>query len=306
MESHAPSRCLGIRFVEVPEMPKGTITGTEITGGGMTRAAGRLIMAIAGIHFLFGVWFGRAQLAAIVKDGFFNAIAPHAGRQLLFWFAAFAAPAFLAGFLLARMGARGEAAPRAVGWSVFAFAIVMNLLMPLSGGWLLLGPAVLLLLDARRNHRPVRRGGFSISTDESKLDRGLVHEFLRGSYWAKGIPRATADRSIENALNFGVYEGGRQIGFARVITDRATFAYLSDVFVLEPHRGRALGTWLMEVVLAHPDLQGLRRWMLATHDAHGLYRKVGFTGLSHPEHFMELVFPDIYERAAAGEKGASP
>ena len=139
-----------------------------------------------------------------------------------------------------------------------------------------------------------RHEGFVISTDRSRLDRRLIHEFLRHSYWARGIPRETVDRSIDNALCFGLYEGERQVGFARVITDDATFGYLSDVFVLDSHRGRGLATWLMEVVLAHPDLQGIRRWMLATADAHGLYRKVGFTELSKPERIMERLLPDAY------------
>lgn len=144
---------------------------------------------------------------------------------------------------------------------------------------------------------------FSINTDQGKLDRDAVHEFLHNSYWAKGIPRDAVDMSIDNALCFGLFQGDRQIGFARVITDYATFAYLSDVFIFESHRGRGLATWLMEVILAHPDLQGLRRWMLATNDAHGLYRKVGFRDLAHPERFMELVFPDLYERERPGRKG---
>ena len=148
-----------------------------------------------------------------------------------------------------------------------------------------------------------RKAGFSINTDQGKLDRGAVHEFLRNSYWAKGVPREVVDRSIENTLCFGVYEGERQVGFARVITDYATFGYLSDVFIVESHRGRGLATWMMEVILAHPDLQGLRRWMLATNDAHGLYRKVGFRDLAHPERFMELVFPDLYEREHPGRRG---
>jgi GNAT superfamily N-acetyltransferase len=139
------------------------------------------------------------------------------------------------------------------------------------------------------------KDGFIISTDERRLDRGAVHEFLRSSYWAEGIPRDVLDRSIDNAVCFGLYEGTRQIGFARVITDRSTFAYLSDVYVLEEYRGRGLATWLMEAVLEHPDLQGLRRWMLATRDAHGLYRKVGFSDLAHPERLMEMVFSDRYE-----------
>lgn len=138
------------------------------------------------------------------------------------------------------------------------------------------------------------KDGFVISTDERRLDRDAIHEFLKGSYWAAGIPRDVLDRSIDHALCFGLYDGSRQIGFARVITDRATFAYLSDVYVLEEYRGRGLATWLMEAVLEHPDLQGLRRWMLATQDAHGLYRKVGFRDLAHPERLMEMVFSNRY------------
>jgi GNAT superfamily N-acetyltransferase len=141
------------------------------------------------------------------------------------------------------------------------------------------------------------REGFTISTDRSRLDRGAIHRFLAGSYWAKGIPREIVDRSIDGALCFGLYEDGRQIGFARVITDAATFAYLADVYVLESHRGRGLATWLMESILAHPDLQGLRRWMLVTRDAHALYRKVGFRELAHSERIMEMTFPEIYEGA---------
>ena len=141
-----------------------------------------------------------------------------------------------------------------------------------------------------------RRDGFTISTDPSRLDRDTIHEFLSGSYWAKAIPREIVDRSIEGALCFGLYENERQIGFARVNTDFATFAYLADVFVLESHRGRGLAAWLMESILAHPQLQGLRRWMLVTRDAHPLYRKVGFTALAHPEMVMEMTFPGIYER----------
>jgi GNAT superfamily N-acetyltransferase len=142
----------------------------------------------------------------------------------------------------------------------------------------------------------MKREGFTISTDPARLDRALIHEFLSASYWARGIPRETVERSIAGALCFGLYENGRQVGFARVITDRATFAYLADVFVLESHRGRGLAAWLMETILAHPDVQGLRRWMLLTRDAHPLYRKVGFTDLAHPERVMERVDAGVYER----------
>ena len=142
-----------------------------------------------------------------------------------------------------------------------------------------------------------QRDGFTVSTEKAKLDREAIHAFLSTSYWARGIPRQVVDRSIEHSLCFGLYQGGRLAGFARVITDHATFAYLSDVFVLDAHRGRGIGTWFMEVVMAHPDLQNLRRWMLATADAHGLYRKVGFTELSKPERMMEKLLPDAYGAA---------
>lgn len=141
-----------------------------------------------------------------------------------------------------------------------------------------------------------RRGDLTISTDGRRLDRAAVHEFLRGSYWAGNIPRDVVDRAIEGSLCFGVYEGSRQVGFARVVSDRATFAYLADVFVLESHRGRGLAAWLMETIRSHPALQGLRRWMLVTKDAHRLYRRCGFEPLAHPERIMEIVDTDIYSR----------
>ena len=140
------------------------------------------------------------------------------------------------------------------------------------------------------------RGAYSISTDPGLLDRPLIHAFLSRSYWAGGIPRETVDRSIENALCFGVYEGASQVGFARVITDRATVAYLADVFVLESHRGRGLAVWLMEAIRSHPDLQGLRRWILMTRDAHGLYEKSGFRTIEDPGRCMEIVDRDVYSR----------
>jgi GNAT superfamily N-acetyltransferase len=132
-----------------------------------------------------------------------------------------------------------------------------------------------------------RRDGYLISTDASMLDLEVVHGYLSGSYWAAGVPEDVVRRSIENSLCFGVYRGEEQAGFARVVTDRATFAYLADVFVLEEHRGQGIGKWLVEVILSHPDLQGLRRWMLATRDAHDLYRRYAFTELARPGIFME-------------------
>ncbi len=135
--------------------------------------------------------------------------------------------------------------------------------------------------------REWRSGGYVISTDASRLDLRTVHDSLKNSYWAAGVPFDVVERSVENSIAFGVYDSEAQVGFARVVTDRATFAYLADVFVLEAHRGRGLGKWLMETILSHPELQGLRRWMLATRDAHELYRRHGFDGLDSPEIFME-------------------
>jgi GNAT superfamily N-acetyltransferase len=135
--------------------------------------------------------------------------------------------------------------------------------------------------------REWQRGEYLVSTDRSLLDLQVIHGYLSTSYWAAGVPEEVVGRSIENSLNFGVYRGEEQVGFARVVTDRATFAYLADVFVLEAHRGQGLGKWLVEVVLSHPDLQGLRRWMLATRDAHDLYRRYAFTELARPAIFME-------------------
>jgi GNAT superfamily N-acetyltransferase len=141
-----------------------------------------------------------------------------------------------------------------------------------------------------------RRGEYVISTDPSRIDLDVVCGFLERSYWAAGISREVVARSIEGSLNFGVYFGDAQIGFARVITDYATFGYLADVFVLEEHRGQGLSMWLMETVMAHPRLQGFRVWRLATKDAHSLYEKVGFRALGHPERMMEIVDPAVYAR----------
>jgi GNAT superfamily N-acetyltransferase len=145
------------------------------------------------------------------------------------------------------------------------------------------------------------RGELEISTDPAKIDIGVVHQFLTNSYWAKGIPLDTVQRSIEHSLCFGVYKGNRQVGFARVITDYATFAYLADVFVLEAHRGQGLSRWLMECIVAHPQLQGLRRWALITRDAHDLYRKSGFTDLQNSQRWMERHDPDVYARNAGAD-----
>lgn len=146
------------------------------------------------------------------------------------------------------------------------------------------------------NHQEWRRGEFLISTDPARVDVAAVHIFLTSAYWAEGIPRETVERSIRASIPFGVYADRRMIGFARVITDSATFAYVGDVFIAAEFRGRGLSVWLMECVVAHPDLRGLRRWMLATRDAHGLYRKAGFRDLASPERWMERHDPDVYRR----------
>lgn len=140
-------------------------------------------------------------------------------------------------------------------------------------------------------------GEYSISTDRNRLDPDVVHRYLSGeSYWAKGIPLETVKRSIDNSLCFGLYHNKEQVGFARLVTDKATFAYLADVFIVEAHRGRGLSKWLVEVIHAHPDVQGLRRWLLGTRDAHGLYAQFGWTTI--PEEligrFMQRHDPDVY------------
>ena len=140
-----------------------------------------------------------------------------------------------------------------------------------------------------------RRGEYIISTDKSKLDLGVVHGFLTTSYWAAGIPMETVKKSIEHSLNFGVYRGEQQVGFARIITDYATFAYLGDVFILEEFRGQGLSKWLMEIIADYPELQGLRRWLLLTRDASGLYEKTGFVRPRTPERYMEKYFADAYK-----------
>jgi GNAT superfamily N-acetyltransferase len=139
-----------------------------------------------------------------------------------------------------------------------------------------------------------RQDEFTISTDPGRLDLALVHGFLTESYWARGIPLETVRRSVRTSLNFGLYRGEAQVGYARVVSDRATVAYVGDVFVLESWRGRGLSTWLLRTVLGHPELQGLRRWILLTRDAHRLYEKLGFTPLAVPERWMERWAPDVY------------
>jgi GNAT superfamily N-acetyltransferase len=151
------------------------------------------------------------------------------------------------------------------------------------------------LAETARDPQEVgRRGDFLISTARALLDLALIHDFLANrSYWATGRPVDVVRRSVDNSLCFGLYERGRQVGFARVVTDRATFAWLCDVFVLEEYRGHGLSKWLMECVMSHPALQGLRRVLLGTRDAHGLYERYGFTPLADPARFMEVLRLDV-------------
>src|SRR4030081_3562728 len=143
----------------------------------------------------------------------------------------------------------------------------------------------------------IKKDEFSISTDRDKLDLELIHGFLsKEAYWSQNIPLATVKRSIENSLNFGLYHGDRQIGYARVITDYATIAYLGDVFVIPAYRGKGLSKWLMQQVSDHPDLQGLRRWLLLTRDAHELYKKFGWQPIQSPDRYMERFDPDVYKK----------
>jgi GNAT superfamily N-acetyltransferase len=142
-----------------------------------------------------------------------------------------------------------------------------------------------------------QRDGFTISTDVAAIDRTVVAAALAQSYWATDIPAETVSRSIDGSLCFSIRDAERQVGFARVISDGATVAYLGDVFVLPEFQGRGLGKWLVECVMAHPQLQGMRRWLLATADAHTLYEKFGFKPLARPAMFMELHNPNVYRKA---------
>jgi N-acetylglutamate synthase-like GNAT family acetyltransferase len=136
---------------------------------------------------------------------------------------------------------------------------------------------------------------YEISTDTDRLNVEVIHNFLaEESYWSPGIPRAIVERAMQNSLCFGVYHRAAQVGFARVVTDKSTFALLADLFILSAHRGKGLSKWLMRCVVGHEDLQGLRRLLLLTSDAHGLYRQFGFKELGNPSRFMEVLRQDIY------------
>lgn len=144
--------------------------------------------------------------------------------------------------------------------------------------------------------REWQRGEYTIGTDPNRLDIRVIHDFISNqSYWAQGRTIETMQRALDNSLNFGLYKNNQQVGFARVVTDRATFAWIADVFVLPEERGRGLSKWLMEVILTHPELQGFRRWVLATKDAHSLYARFGFIALHRPERWMERPDPHMQE-----------
>jgi GNAT superfamily N-acetyltransferase len=146
------------------------------------------------------------------------------------------------------------------------------------------------------NHELWQRGEYTISTDRSRLDLDLIHDYISNhSYWGPGRAREVVKRSIDNSLPFGVYKGDELVGFGRIVTDYATFAWVADVFVVPEHRGQGLSKWLMEVILTHPQLQGFRRWVLATKDAQGLYEQFGFIPLHRPERWMERRDPNVQE-----------
>jgi len=138
---------------------------------------------------------------------------------------------------------------------------------------------------------------YTITTDKRQLDLNAIHAFLSQTYWSPGVPMAVVERAIENSLAFGIFQGNEQVGFARVVTDKATFAYLADVYVLEAHRGKGLSKRLLEEIQAHEELQGLCRFLLATKDAHGLYAQFGFKELANPARMMERWNPNAYTQA---------
>lgn len=154
-------------------------------------------------------------------------------------------------------------------------------------------------------HQEWKRDGLLVSTAPEKQNVDAIHVFLTRSYWCEGIPRDVVEGAVRGSLCFGLFEDGAQVGLARVVTDFATFGYLCDVYVLESHRGRGHGKWLIECVMAHPQLKGLRRLNLATRDAHQLYTRFGFKPMAHPEVWMEWHKPDIYKAAAASGQSAA-
>lgn len=139
------------------------------------------------------------------------------------------------------------------------------------------------------------KGEFTITTDITKMDVAIIQGYLSRSYWAREIPKEVVEKCMQGSMCFAVLHGSSQVGFARVITDKATFGYLADVFILEEYRGKGLSKWLMEIIMAHPDLQNFRRFLLATRDAHGLYRQFGFSDLTTPENWMQIHNPEVYK-----------
>jgi len=137
--------------------------------------------------------------------------------------------------------------------------------------------------------------GYSISSDQSQMDLDAIHDYLSQAYWCAGVPRETLATALHNSLCFGVFFATEQVGFARLVTDKATFAYLADVYILEQHRGKGLSKWLMQEIMQHPENQGLRRIVLATRDAHNLYAQYHFKALTDPDIFMQLWNPDVYK-----------
>ena len=150
------------------------------------------------------------------------------------------------------------------------------------------------------------RPPFTISDDRERIDLDLVHDVLTSSYWARGIERALVERSIRHSMALGLYEGTSQIGFARVVSDRATFAWLGDVFVLPESRGQGLGAWLVETALAHPELAGIRRWHLVTRDAQGLYRPLGFAEVARPDMHLERLLANVRPKDPPGQSAGPP
>ena len=141
-----------------------------------------------------------------------------------------------------------------------------------------------------------RKDKFWITTEKPKLDIPFIQQFLTNSYWAAGISEEIVQRCVDGSICFGVFHEDQQIGFARVVTDKASFGYLADVFIDEAWRGKGLSKWLMEIIMQHPDLQGFRRFLLATRDAHGLYKQFGFTDLNNPERWMQIHNPTVYKK----------
>jgi GNAT superfamily N-acetyltransferase len=151
--------------------------------------------------------------------------------------------------------------------------------------------------DARPGSVPCGADGYAIASGSDLMDARSIHAFLCAAYWSPGIPLPVIEKAIAHSVCVGLFHDGAQVGFARAVTDRATFAYLADVYVLGPHRGQGLARRMLEVLLAHPDLQGLRRFLLATRDAHGVYRRFGFRELSDPSRMMEIRHADPYRQA---------